>query len=308
MRDQTVSPPPTDTESTTPARPTPGDSVHRLNQALALEREALNEILQENRRMRRMTLELLRSLRSLAGESKPPTASSSSPVETGWAQDVATVEARLAIYQRKLEKATQRHVLLRNENSSLVGRCQELMKENNNLFKLYVASHHLHASLDLNEVMKTLSEIVVDIIGASDHAIFLFDPRSRELVPAAMRGLEGRRPERVPLGEGPIGSVVASGEGCVVHDPPGDRSISPDRPLVVIVLRVQERLVGAIAIYGLLSHKPGFSDVDYALFDFFAAHAAAAIHSARLYAGSEAKVTKMKEFMTLMKPVAGSKG
>jgi hypothetical protein len=70
--------------------------------------------------------------------------------------------------------------------------------------------------------------------------------------------------------------------------------------LSVIPLKFKERPLGAIALYRLLSHKHELRDVDYALFDYLATHAAMAVHSAKLYTEAEKKVSKMKEFLNLM--------
>jgi len=183
-----------------------------------------------------------------------------------------------------------------------VERCQELMTENNNLFKLYVASRHLHSTLVFDDVLQVISEIIQDIIGASDYIVFLHDERARVMLPAIIRGLAGEERAKAPVPAAP-GSFLDVGSGGYTTFAPDEGGVVPlDRPLVVISLRNENRLIGAIALYRLLSQKPQFTDVDFALFEFFAGHAATALFSARLFAEAEGKVKKMKEFLTLMNP------
>ena len=63
-----------------------------------------------------------------------------------------------------------------------------------------------------------------------------------------------------------------------------------------------------MALYRLLSHKPELRDVDFQLFDYMATHAAMALNSAQLYTASERKVSKMKEFLSLMQPDGSNPG
>jgi GAF domain-containing protein len=70
--------------------------------------------------------------------------------------------------------------------------------------------------------------------------------------------------------------------------------------VVSIPLRVDDRPVGAIAIYKLLQQKDGFSALDNELFTLLAGHAATAIFASRLYGQSERKLSTIKGFIDLL--------
>jgi len=271
--------------------------------AMVTAHRALRDLLKEHRTLSEQNATLFSALGSLAeGRGLPQ-------METGG----TAADQILPFLQRLADRLSQAadgeevgqvlksNELLKSENSNLVARCQELMSENNNLFKLYAASHHLHSSLHLEQVLEKISEIMLNLIGASDYALFLYEDKERLMLPVLIKGLEGQPPAKIHLGEGPLGQILSTEQTYVATAPPQPGEVSTDNPIAAIPLRTADGFVGAIVVYGLLSQKPAFSEVDYALFDFFAAHAATAINSARLYSESERRVSKMKKFLTMMK-------
>ena len=83
------------------------------------------------------------------------------------------------------------------------------------------------------------------------------------------------------LGAGTIGRATRDGETWVVGkgDPAG--ALPAERNLTACIpLRVDGRVIGAIAIFRLLRHKRGLEDVDRELFALLSTQAAAALHFA----------------------------
>ena len=69
---------------------------------------------------------------------------------------------------------------------------------------------------------------------------------------------------------------------------------------VSVPLVVQERPIGAIAVYSLLQQKDGFSALDHELFNMLGGHAATALFAARLYSQSERKLNTIQGFIDLL--------
>ena len=65
-------------------------------------------------------------------------------------------------------------------------------------------------------------------------------------------------------------------------------------------LVVQNRPIGAIAVYSLLTQKDGFSALDHELFNMLGGHAATAIFAAKLYSQSERKLNTMQGLIELL--------
>lgn len=248
------------------------ESVTRLLEAIGAQRQALDEILREHQDLQDQNTELVQQL-----------------LETP-AQD------RLAQLEQELRESQVRYDLLRSENQELTAEYQRLVDENNKLFKLYVASHRLHSSLAMVEVLEVISEIIINLIGSDRHAIFFFDEREQRLAPVYCAGVERDGLAPVGLGEGVVGQAALADRAFTVVENQNDDT----EPLVVIPIRFRESLLGTVVIYSLLSHKQSLGEVDYALFEYLTTHAAMAIHSAKLYADSEQKITKMKEFLKMM--------
>src|SRR5512145_1452219 len=94
----------------------------------------------------------------------------------------------------------------------LVERFLEIEEENNGLANLYVASYQLHSTLDLQEVLRIVVEIVINLIGAEVLCVYALDERNFVLSPVAAEGRERASFPAVALGEGLVGASVARGE------------------------------------------------------------------------------------------------
>lgn len=190
---------------------------------------------------------------------------------------------------------------IEGENQQFAERYLEVEEENNNLANLYVASYQLHSTLDPNEVVKVILEIVINLIGAEIFAVYVCEEDSDELHAVASEGEVVANFPRHRVGEGLVGECVATGE-VGMGDPgaSGGRPSLGGEPVVAIPLRVDDRAVGAIVIYKLLQQKDGFSTLDNELFTLLAGHAATAIFASRLYAQSERKLNTIQGFIDLL--------
>lgn len=183
------------------------------------------------------------------------------------------------------------------ENQQFVSRYLEVEEENNNLANLYISSFQLHSTLDLSETLNTVLEIIINLIGAQRFAVYVVDEKTGSLEAVAAEG--GRLAEFAAqrVGEGEVGGCLETGR-ITYPAPPGEAE--PGQPIVCIPLRVQERKVGALAIYTLLQQKEGFSALDHELFSLLAGHAATAILASQLHGQSERKLNTIQGFIDLL--------
>jgi hypothetical protein len=187
--------------------------------------------------------------------------------------------------------------LVERENNQFAQRYIEIEEENNNLANLYISSFQLHSTLNLSEVLKIVVEIVINLIGAERFAIYIADEKTRALQPVACEGESLAAFPVARIGDGPIGEAVESGETWT-SDPGGGLDLR--RPIVCIPLRLEDRPIGAIAIYALLQQKQGFTPLDDELFTLLGGHAATAIFAAQLYGLSERKLNTIQGFIDLL--------
>lgn len=156
-------------------------------------------------------------------------------------------------------------------HESFAMRFAEVEQLNSNLANLYVASYRLHGSLARADVLSTLQEIVINIIGSEKFAVFEWEDGTPRItiehdIDARDRDFDLR---------GPWAEKLARGETWIA--PTEDA-----HPLVVVPLRANERVTGAVVIFRLLAHKPSLEAFDLELFDLLATHAASALHCSRL--------------------------
>ncbi len=203
---------------------------------------------------------------------------------------------RIHTLEEAYQGVRERLLQVEEENSQFAGRYLEIEEENNNLANLYVASYQLHSTLDLEEVLKIIIEIVINLIGAEHFAVFLLDEHSRELHPVGCEGAELSSFPKVALGQGTIGKVVESGETASWSRSESESS----EPMVCIPLQVQRCPIGAIVIYRLLQQKDGFTPLDHELFTLLGGHAATAVFAAKLYSQSERKLNTIQGFIDLL--------
>jgi len=212
-------------------------------------------------------------------------------------------EDRIKMLEQEIGSLVERYKQAEEENKDFVSKYVEVEAENNMLANLYVASYQLHSTLDFNEVLRVVMEIIINLVGAEKFAIFLLDDKTHELVPVASEGLSLNEFPKVKPGEGTIGKVAKDGESYFLENMPeaGEKEFNPVRPIVCIPLKIKEYSIGVISIYSLFVQKTSFSSIDYELFNLLAGHAATAIFSSKLYTQSERKLTTIQSFLDLLK-------
>jgi transcriptional regulator with GAF, ATPase, and Fis domain len=216
-------------------------------------------------------------------------------------EDMVVLEGELTNLQREKMELLNRYHQVEEENKDFVSRYIEIEEENNNMANLYVASYQLHSTLDFQEVISIIMEIIINLIGAEVFGLLLLDEKTATLSAVAMEGFMVDEFPRIRSGDGIIGQAVTTGQsyfhegGTMVQQP-----LEPPRPIVCVPLKIKERVIGAVVIYRLLRQKEKFVNVDYELFSLLAGHAATAIFSAKLYSESERKLHTIQGFIDLL--------
>jgi GAF domain-containing protein len=175
-----------------------------------------------------------------------------------------------------------------DENSAAFERYLTVEQQNDSLANLYVSAYRLHGTLDPAEVLRAIQEIVVNLVGSEEFAIFERSTDGASLQLVAAVGVDATPLARIPIGSGRIGGVAVSGEAFLAADgmeDPAGLVVEAERRLTACVpLRIDGEVTGAIAIFRLLEQKPGLERIDFEIFDLLASQAATALHAARLHA------------------------
>jgi transcriptional regulator with GAF, ATPase, and Fis domain len=261
-------------------------------QMMGKQKDFIQELLKENERLR---------FQSAAFQAK-------STDSRGLEVEVATLRRRVEALEREKKELENIFRKVEEENKDFAQRYVEIEEQNNNLANLYVASYQLHSTLDFQEVVQIVMEIIINLIGAEVFAILLKDEKTNELGVIASEGYEEEiQFPSVRLGEGIVGGVAKSGDPYYINQADSGYAVDYDHPIACIPLKIKENVIGVINIYKLLVQKDAFTAVDYELFALLAAHAATAIFSSRLYSQSERKLSTIQGFLDLLTAPA-SKG
>ncbi|MFW5876935.1 MAG: GAF domain-containing protein [Myxococcota bacterium] len=189
-----------------------------------------------------------------------------------------TVEALEREKNNLLDKSTELEQTQREEEQRYV----QVEGELNDLANLYVASNQLHSSLSVRRVVRHLSDLLEQFLGASGFAIFLVEHGGREAIPVRTQGLGDREAPTVTVGEGPIGDACLTGVPRIQSQAPLGRGSLED-PVAVIPMMVDGRPVGAICIISMLAQKEAWASVDQELFNLLGQQAGMALIAANLY-------------------------
>jgi phage-related minor tail protein len=160
----------------------------------------------------------------------------------------------------------------------------EVEKRNNNLMSLYVASYRLHGTVNRKEVLDTIQEIVANLVGCEEQAVFEVEGGTLRLI--ASVGIDPEAYGELVLGEGAIGRAAL--EGTIYVPGPGKGRGVDEGLTACIPLKLEGEVTGAIALFGLLPQKPALEDVDHELFELLATHAATALYCTQLHQRAQA--------------------
>lgn len=248
--------------------------------------EYTQDLLKENEWLRQTAIKLQEQNRHLQARVKDP----------GPVAESAELMERLKSSQLEKAGLEERTKELERENQEFANRYVEIEEQNQMLTNLYTASFQLHSSLDYNEVLRGVTEIIINLIGAERFAVMLLDEKSLVLTAVAAEGMEMEEVLPVKVGEGSVGAAVSSGE---VFYGSGEKA-SGESPLVCLPLKIGEKVIGVIVIYDLLKQKEKFTEIDYELFSMLGDHTATALFSAKLYTESERRLSTIQGFIDLI--------
>lgn len=189
--------------------------------------------------------------------------------------DKRRADEQCRIATDELQKLRSQLDTVSEESQQYFDRYQQIEIHSANLANLYVASYQLHTSIDRESVLKVVQEIVINLVGSEEVAIF--EPgRPGEFVLTSSFGIDAGRIARFRLGEGPIAQRIQSGS---IYVNPNAGS-GADQITACIPLSIGASIIGAILIFRLLDHKTSLQPVDHEIFDLLAVHAATALYCA----------------------------
>ncbi len=174
--------------------------------------------------------------------------------------------------RRRLERTVG---ALEQSNQRLRDEFRRAASQHARVASVLAACHRLHSTLDRSGMLIALHEVLAGLVGCEEAAVLEWREEPAGFSLAACFGIAERAvlpfPERVL-------DFVRTGRTYVGLT---DSAAVPRRPGACVPLRVDGRVVGAIAIFRLADRKPGLSSADWDLLETLGPHVATALAATR---------------------------
>lgn len=200
--------------------------------------------------------------------------------------------------ERDKQDLVGRHARAEQVKDNFSSMYAEVEGELANFANLYVATAQLHSARSVRGVLRALKELLAQLLGAAAFAVYFVSDDGEELVALASEGVNAADVARLPAKKGPVGRAFTSGE--VAYDVARDVSQgSLEDPVAIVPLQMDGRVHGVIVIFGTLTQKTEFVNIDRELFKLLGAQAAPALVNARLFTDAGRKVPGIQAFVDL---------
>ncbi len=205
-------------------------------------------------------------------------------------QEKERLQEQLRALREEGERQQQEQSLLREElvaielrGRHLAQQFETIERQNSNLANLYVATYQLHGAHQHAEVLASIQEILVNLVGSEHAGVFEVADGGRTLVASSLNGIDPVRYGSIELGQGPLGRAAASGELLLLGaGGEGEPPVEEPELTACVPLKLSGELIGMIVVFELLPQKPGLEDIDRELFELLATHAATALYCTSL--------------------------
>ena len=184
------------------------------------------------------------------------------------------------------------------------GRLRDLEGRQQQLLRLVELSVTLNSTLDLDELLQTITTTATELLDCEASSILLYDEKNPRLYFAAATGSNPEKLAEIPVPmEGSIaGTIFRTNQPLILNDVEQDprhySQVSDQikfhpKTLLGVPMPIKDRTVGVLEA---LNKRDGvFTDRDVAILSVTAAHAAIAINNARLLKTTQQALDKVKE-------------
>jgi signal transduction histidine kinase len=184
------------------------------------------------------------------------------------------------------------------------GKLRDLEGRQQQLLRLVELSMTLNSTLDLDELLQTITATATELLDCQASSILLYDEKNPRLYFAASTGTDPGKLAEIPVPmEGSIaGTIFRTNQPMILNnveqDPRHYSNVSDQVKLKIntllgVPMPIKDRTVGVLEA---LNKRDGiFTERDVAILSVTAAHAAIAINNARLLKTTQQALEKVKE-------------
>jgi hypothetical protein len=201
-------------------------------------------------------------------------------------EQVEALKAQLERHRGVERSLIEQMSALEQTSQELSSRYLDVEQSNSNLANLYVASYGIHGSLEREEVVRAIHEVLVNLVGTEDFALVERSHGDGPFTVTSSMGVDAERCARLRFDEGRLGRALRDGTMYVRTPECGERAEGEEHMTACVPLMVGGRVLGVIVVFRLLSHKESLEPVDQELFELLATHAASALYCSELHGRS----------------------
>ena len=184
------------------------------------------------------------------------------------------------------------------------GKLRDLEGRQQQLLRLVELSMTLNSTLDLDELLQTITSTATELLDCEASSILLYDEKNPRLYFAASTGTDPGKLAEIPVPmEGSIaGTIFRTNQPMILNnaeqDPRHYSNVSDHvkfkiNTLLGVPMPIKDRTVGVLEA---VNKRDGiFNELDVAILSVTAAHAAIAINNARLLKQTKQALEKVKE-------------
>jgi hypothetical protein len=166
---------------------------------------------------------------------------------------------------------------MEQESGGYRRRLERLESEHYHLAAMYVAGSQFHSAVTVEEVLRTITEILLNFVGVGRFTVYCVDEERQTLFPLMREGGETEQCPEIPLPPtGPLAEVTGAPGPWRVGRPRGEE----DGVLMQLPLCSGTRLVGVARIESFLPQKHDFTEDDFGLLELVSEHAGIGIETA----------------------------
>jgi len=234
----------------------------------------VEELLRENERLRYKLIHLNQEMADLSDRDKLP---------------VMEMEDELARLRSLREMIQSQFESMNKENSEFRTRYDELEKQNEIFMNLFVSSCQIHSSLDEEEILQSMQEIILHMVGAEVFSIWMVDQETGDFEIIASMDEGDLFRNGFPILDDISLNKLAAGQ-ATYYSYDGRKSKKIEEPLACIPLVLDGKTIGAIIIYKLLVQKNGFTPLDHEILDLLTNQVLTCMVGARCYKSSKCEL------------------
>jgi len=172
----------------------------------------------------------------------------------------------------------------RDSGTGFRNRLDDLEREHYRLAAMYVAGSQFHIATTVEDVLRTLTEILLNFVGAGRFSVYVVDEERQTLFPLLREGAELAELDELALpGEGGLAEVTSRGGRWTADAHSG----AEPGVLLQLPLYAGTRLVGLVRVERLLPQKAGLDDGDSGLLELVSEHAGVGIETAWIRAHAQ---------------------